>query len=305
MHNNPSIWDTAGAVLLALWAVAMWAAVAGLALLNRGRPRPWLFRACAGVVILGVLGQIGHIQEHFAQAGYWIAHPEAPGWMTPWGTGLADGFDQVDTSKPSLGMEILHLTGNFIFLAGLVGIMVLTRHTRGLRSRRWGRMGVWMQGIHGLEHVSLTLSVAFGASEAIGLSTWFGTLQPGPGLWTYRVWWHFLANVAGSVIFAIALVHLWRERATVRAVYEGQAAGAAVPRPASRARQTPPVPVPADPAPAPAPADPIATPATSGPVPASGGWPAAPRGPVPPSGAPHPAGTPAPAAPATASRRMR
>jgi hypothetical protein len=63
--------------------------------------------------------------------------------------------------------------------------------------------------------------VAFGAKQAIGLSTWFGQLTPGPGLWTYRIWWHFIANVIGSVIFGVALYHLWRERDVIRASFEG------------------------------------------------------------------------------------
>jgi hypothetical protein len=117
-------------------------------------------------------------------------------------------------------MEILHLTGNFIFLAGLAAVMVITRRARNTRTRFWGKMGVWMQGIHGLEHLSLTLSVAFGAKQAIGLSTWFGQLTPGPGLTTYRIWWHFIANVVGSCIFAAALYHLWRERRRIRAGYD-------------------------------------------------------------------------------------
>jgi hypothetical protein len=76
-------------------------------------------------------------------------------------------------------------------------------------------MGVWMQGIHGLEHLSLTLSVWLGAKKAIGLSTWFGQLTPGPGATTYRVWWHFIANVMGSYIFAMAVWHLRRERGEI------------------------------------------------------------------------------------------
>jgi hypothetical protein len=82
-------------------------------------------------------------------------------------------------------------------------------------------MGVWMQGIHGLEHLSLMLSVWLGAKQAIGLSTWFGLLDAGPGATTYRVWWHFIANVIGSFIFAMALYHLWRERRTIKASYVG------------------------------------------------------------------------------------
>jgi hypothetical protein len=231
MGHSASSWDIAGAILLLLWAVAMWVAVAGLWYANRGTTRPWLFRASATVIVIGVIGQIGHLTEHVAQVGYWFQHPNSQPWMTPWGNALARGFGQVDTSKPTLGMEILHLTGNFIFLAGLAAVMVITRRARHTRTRFWAKMGVWMQGIHGLEHLSLTLSVAFGAKQAIGLSTWFGQLTPGPGLWTYRIWWHFIANVVGSVIFVVALRHLWRERRQIRASYQpaDQASGQSEP----------------------------------------------------------------------------
>ncbi|MFB7915410.1 DUF6008 family protein [Streptomyces sp. NPDC056061] len=213
--------DTAGAVLFVLWAAAMWAAVAVLAYANRGPVRPWAYRVSVALVALGVIGQFGHFQEHVAQAGYWIAHPNSPAWMTPWGDSLARGMGQIDMTKPSLGMEILHLVGNFMFLAGLVGIMQITRRASGqLTSRKWARMGVWMQGIHGIEHVVLTLSVALGASRAIGLSTWFGALEPGPGLVTYRVWWHFVANAVGTTIMAISVYHLWKERRSVKAGFE-------------------------------------------------------------------------------------
>lgn len=213
-------WDTVGAFLLVLWAVTMWSAVFVLWQANRREIRPGLYRASLGVILVGVIGQIGHLQEHVAQAAYWLGHPNAPAWMTPWGTGLAKGFGQVDKSKPTLGMEILHFTGNMIFLAGLAAVMVITHRARNTRARWWGRMGVWMQGIHGLEHLSLMLSVWFGATRAIGLSTWFGLIQPGAGLTTYRVWWHFLANVIGSYIFARALYALWRERGQIKASFQ-------------------------------------------------------------------------------------
>ncbi|SNR65323.1 hypothetical protein SAMN06265360_11375 [Haloechinothrix alba] len=212
------LWSIAAA-LLVLWAAAMWTAVAVLARANRNPVRPWLYRASAGVIVLGVLGQLGHVQEHIAQVAYWTAHPNSPAWMTPWGDGLAAALGRVNPAEPSLGMEILHLTGNVVFLAGLAGIMLITRHALRSRSRTWARMGVWMQGIHGVEHLALTLSVALGAGRAIGLSTWFGLLDPGPGLWTYRIWWHFIANIVGTVIFGIALYHLWRERREVEAAY--------------------------------------------------------------------------------------
>ncbi|MFI5585481.1 DUF6008 family protein [Amycolatopsis sp. NPDC051758] len=216
--TSMSGWDVAGASLLVLWALAMWAAVGVLAYANRGPVRPWVYRGSLAVIGVGVLGQLGHVQEHIAQVGYWLGHPNAPAWMTPWGTGLADGLQMVLPNRPTFGMELLHLTGNFIFLAGLAGVMVITRRAVGTRTRRWAKMGVWMQGLHGLEHLVLTLSVALG-SRAIGLSTFFGLIDPGPGLTTYRVWWHFIANVMGSIIFGLALYHLWKERREVRATF--------------------------------------------------------------------------------------
>ena len=219
MNHSVSGWDTLGAILLLGWAVAMWAAVGVLAVANRRKVRPWVFQGAAGVIGIGVVGQIGDLQEHVAQAAYWIAHPNSKPWMTPWGTSLARGYGQIDASKPSLGMEILHLVGNFIFLAGIVGVVLITARARQTPARKWGKMGAWMQGIHGVEHAVLTLSVALGASRAIGLSTWFGASPNGPGLWTYRLWWHAVANLVGSVIFAVAVYHLWQERATIRAAY--------------------------------------------------------------------------------------
>ncbi|MGI8665411.1 MAG: DUF6008 family protein [Jatrophihabitans sp.] len=237
--NMVSGWDTTGAILMVLWALGMWSAVGVLAFANHTRLRPWVYQGSIALILVGVVGQVGHLQEHVAQAGYWVKHPNAKPWMTPWGTGLAKGFGRVDQSKPSLGMEILHLTGNFIFLAGIAGIMVITYRARQTKARKWGKMGMWMQGIHGLEHLSLTLSVAFGAKRAIGLSTWFGVLPNGPGLWTYRIWWHAIANVIGSTIFAIGLFYLYKERAAVRAAYWGPAAVHAQPEPTRAPRVQP------------------------------------------------------------------
>lgn len=235
MEHTASVWDIAGAVAMTALAVAMWAAVAVLAYATRSRVRPWCLRASVGVVAAGVLGQIGHLQEHVAQAGSWVLNPERPPWMTPWGDALARGFGIVDPATHSLGMEILHLVGNSVFLAGLAGIVLVTRYAAGSRARWWARMGVWMQGLHGLEHLVLTVSVAIG-QQAVGLSTWFGTLPAGPALWTYRVWWHFVANVVGSVIFAIALHHAWRERRLVTASWSAATPGPRVePDPADRA----------------------------------------------------------------------
>ena len=218
-HAHASMWDFVGAYLLLGWAIAMWAAVVVLIVADRRGYGPRVWRGAATLVLIGVVGQIGHFQEHVAQVGYWVAHPNSPAWMTPWANGLASGYGAVDTSKPPLGMEILHFVGNMIFLAGMVGILVITNRARHVRARKWGRMGVWMQGLHGLEHLALMLTVWLGASKAIGLSTFFGQLDAGSGLVTYRVWWHFLANVAGTAVFATAVWFLWRDRREIEASF--------------------------------------------------------------------------------------
>jgi hypothetical protein len=65
-------WDVAGAALLVLRAPAMEAAVGVLAYANRGPVRPWVYRGSVTVIGVGVLGQVGHVQEHVAQVGYWL-----------------------------------------------------------------------------------------------------------------------------------------------------------------------------------------------------------------------------------------
>ncbi|HEX4705327.1 MAG TPA: DUF6008 family protein, partial [Pseudonocardiaceae bacterium] len=155
--GHVSTLDTVLAVLLTLWAVGMWVAVFGLGFLNRGPARSWLYPAITTVILFGVVGQIAHLWEHIAQVIFWVKHPSAPSGMSPWGMALSMGYGQMNKAMPTLGMETLHLVGNFIFLAGLAAAMVLTRRFRGTTARKWATMGVWMQGIHGLEHLSLTL----------------------------------------------------------------------------------------------------------------------------------------------------
>lgn len=217
MHTTTSVFDTPGAVLLTAWCVVMWAAVAVLTRTRHRRP-PWAYRLALAVTAVGLVGQIGHVQEHVAQVIYWLWHPHEPGWMTPLGDSLARGYGQLTGTDPAVGMEVLHLVGNFIFLAGLVGAVLATRHMASSSAHRWARMGVIMQGIHGLEHVALTVTAAAGLPP-VGLSTWFGLLDAGPGLWTYRVWWHFLANVIGTIVFTVVVAKFWRERHRVGAAW--------------------------------------------------------------------------------------
>lgn len=97
----------------------------------------------------------------------------------------------------ALGMELLHLIGNTIFMAGL-GALAVVYTARGYASTEFRnlRIALTVQGIHLLEHIALTLTVIF-AGQAIGVSTFFGGIE-GPLLSSWRVWFHFLINLFAS-----------------------------------------------------------------------------------------------------------
>lgn len=187
--------------LLVLLAVVATCLAGGL-----GRSR-WRGALLAGAIVGGVF-QLGHFGEHVAQAGYWTAHTDGAPWMTPWANALATSFGSLAPGTPGFGMEALHLVGNSIFLVGAVAILVRVLRYGPVSSQRPARAGVAVQSAHVLEHVALTVSVLVG-SRPRGLSTLFGALDPGPGLWTYRIWWHLAVNAIATALLATAVVR-WR-----------------------------------------------------------------------------------------------
>lgn len=172
-------------------------------MLARIPTRVWRDTAIAGVVF-----QVIHFIEHGAQLGYWFLHPTAAPWLTPWAvTGrdaLAAGGNTV------LGNELLHLVGNTLFFVGLVGLCILVERG-GVRMGdiRPLKMAVMIQGFHLFEHVLLTASFALTGS-ALGFSTLFGNVSGVAGS-TYRVWFHFLINLAATV-YAVKAIAAANER---------------------------------------------------------------------------------------------
>jgi hypothetical protein len=203
MHDHLTRASLAGAIALTSLAVAVLTALA-IGLLTRRRSWALLAAATAGGAF-----QLSHFSEHLAQAGYWITHSDEAPWMTPWAAALADSFGRLASGTPSFGMEALHLVGNTIFLAAAVAILAVVRRAP-TDSRRPARIGVVAQAVHVAEHVSLTVSVLM-TRRALGFSTLFGTLDPGPRLWSYRVWWHLSINAIATTLAAIALIR-WRRQ---------------------------------------------------------------------------------------------
>jgi hypothetical protein len=216
MPHEHAAQGSTGAIIAAMALIILLAtqttAVAGLAAASRlyaARTVVWgLFWAVLG----GAAFQVLHVIEHVAQFGYWVAHPTKPPWMTPWAMVLMHGFADLGGPSPlAFGTELLHLVGNSIFFVGVVTLLLLVRivapHTP---THRTTRLTLWVQGFHVAEHVLLTLTFLW-FGRAAGVSTFFGLVGPGPVLWTYRVWWHFVINAVATVLLLKALREFWPE----------------------------------------------------------------------------------------------
>ena len=114
-------------------------------------------------------------------------------------------FPASDPSRQmTMGMEILHLIGNGIFLATIAGVFYFI-------PSRWVRYAFYIEGAHMCEHIALTLS-AYYLGKPIGLSTMFGQA---PIWWGkdaavgYRVSFHFLMNLFPMPFVAFAILQGW------------------------------------------------------------------------------------------------
>jgi hypothetical protein len=173
-------------------------------IVDAAAPRPMLDLATvlAAVAGLGMAFQVGHFAEHAFQFGVWILGDlssicgrDTP-WMSPWVTDMVRrggrfAFPTADAPRQMMmGMEVLHLIGNSIFLASLGCLYYCVRS-------KWIRWALYIEGFHLYEHLMLTVSAYF-IGKPIGLSTLFG----GAGMIGsrefavgYRVSWHFAMNL--------------------------------------------------------------------------------------------------------------
>lgn len=170
------------------------------------------------VALLGMLFQVGHFAEHVFQFIVWvlgdlsnICGRDTP-WMSSWVSAMVS---QLGTSfvpmadarrQMMIGMETLHLIGNFIFLVGLVALHYCARS-------RWSRWAVYIETFHLYEHVMLTVSAYF-IGKPIGMSTLFGganSLLDKDLAVGVRVSWHFLMNLLPLPFAMMAVVERIRD----------------------------------------------------------------------------------------------
>jgi hypothetical protein len=139
---------------------------------------PSLASVLAVVAGLGLAFQVGHFAEHAIQFAVWILGDysnicgrDTP-WMSPWVTEMVRRagkimFPAADASRQMmLGMEVLHLIGNGIFLTSLGCLYYCVRSS-------WIRWALYIETFHLYEHLMLTLTAYF-VGKPIGLSTFFG-----------------------------------------------------------------------------------------------------------------------------------
>lgn len=171
------------------------------------------------VAILGLIFQIGHFAEHGSQFIVWILGDlsnicgrNTP-WMSPWVTALVQQlgilmFPARDTAaQMMLGMEVLHLIGNSIFLTSLVCLYFWI-------PSKWVRWALYIETFHLCEHISLTTTAYF-LGKPIGMSTLFGganLIGDREFAVGCRVTWHFVMNLLPMPFAMIALMEHYRQR---------------------------------------------------------------------------------------------
>lgn len=178
---------------------------------------PWS-TTIAAVAALGLAFQVGHFFEHFLQFAIWvlgtaseICGRDTP-WMSPWAVDLVrfigNFFFPADNAarQMMLGMEVLHLIGNSIFLVALAALYYCVRN-------KWVRWGFYIELFHLYEHIMLTTSAIY-VGKPIGMSTLFGAVggfekEAAVGI---RVTWHFLMNLLPMPFAMIGMMEHMKQR---------------------------------------------------------------------------------------------
>ena len=174
----------------------------------------------AAVAGLGLAFQVGHFAEHAIQFGIWIIGDlsnicgrDTP-WMSPWVTEMvrwagAMVFPAANAARQMMmGMEVLHLLGNGIFLISLGCLFYCVRS-------KWIRWALYIEGFHLYEHLMLTMTAYF-LGKPIGLSTMFGgsdIIGSREFAVGYRVSWHFVMNLLPMPFAMIGLIEQMRRKA--------------------------------------------------------------------------------------------
>jgi hypothetical protein len=193
-----------------------------------GESATQLINVLAVMVGLGLAFQVGHFAEHAVQFGVWLSGTyqfvidNFCGRDTPFMSwpvtemvrlmGAALFPDAPLPRQMMMGVEVLHLIGNSLFLATIAGVYYLL-------PVKLVRYAFYIEGGHLLEHLALTVS-AYYVGKPIGISTLFGQAVP---LWGrevavgYRVSWHFVMNLLPMPFVMMAMMQHFAAKKAVSA----------------------------------------------------------------------------------------
>lgn len=160
-----------------------------------------MIKIAAMIAISGMAFQIGHFGEHAFQFIVWCLGDlsQICGRDTPWASwwvkdGIAAVGGYVVPGAPParlamIGLEVLHLIGNTIFLTALIALYLWMPSS-------WVKWACFIEGFHLYEHIMLTTTAIY-LGKPIGLSTLFGAVggmekEAAVGI---RVSWHFVMNL--------------------------------------------------------------------------------------------------------------
>lgn len=160
-------------------------------------------KALIGATAAGVAFQVGHFAEHAYQFGHWLLVDRTKPWMSDAADWLVRNIGVIADCGSKMGMELLHLGGNSIFLATIAGLIYFMPRNK----RMWQAFSV--EAFHLTEHIMLVASVAL-IGKPIGWSTLFGAapdLMGANAAVGYRVGWHFFLNLIPTILMMVALKH--------------------------------------------------------------------------------------------------
>jgi len=175
--------------------------------MNKKRLLFWIILV---ITVLFLSFQVIHFIEHTVQVTAWIFGSQEKPYMTPLGMlgmnelGILFYPNEEPVRQSKLGFELLHLFGNAIFLLGIFSLLYFIRNKKII----WALL---IQAFHFYEHLSLTMSMLF-VIKPIGFSTLFGMAM---GQWAsvaYRIWWHFFFNLIPSVLIALIIYEIYKNR---------------------------------------------------------------------------------------------
>jgi hypothetical protein len=183
---------------------------------------------------LGLAFQVGHFLEHGVQFLIWLSGKyewvtatfcgrDTPfmSWPVTEAVRLAGAWLFPDTTiarQMMMGIELLHLVGNSIFLATIAGVLYFI-------PTKLVRYAFYIEAAHLCEHIALTIT-AYYVGKPIGVSTLFGQAAPWWGKEAavgWRVTWHFVMNLLPMPFVMIAMMNEWTKRKEALAAWSAPA----------------------------------------------------------------------------------